>query len=134
MTKTLPAGTYFPWHHFRLLQAAAVNGNARISNSVFTGESLENDPTLSATQFLAKAATSEIDLSHAEDLRGKLPDSLWRFTIAVFATPADPLPLYEISGVSTLEGVIVQGKIIYPELTLALKLQKLEWLPAETCG
>ena len=131
--KTLPASTLFPWQHFLELQKAAAAGKAGISNSVFTGESLENDPTRNATQLLSQVATSTLDLSHAEKLRDQLPNMLWRFSTAIFAAPNDPLPLYEISGVSTPDGVIVQGIILYPDLTIALELRELQWFPAEVC-
>jgi len=132
-TRELAPSTFFPWQYVRSIFNAARAGETGVSAEVLRGTLPEIDPAKVRTQILSKTELTAEMLDGATGAARLTGEVGWRFATAVFEEPSDPFPTFEISETVTGDGVRVQAKMRFADLTLHLQLRALENLPAPVC-
>ena len=131
----MPAATVFPWQQMRAVLDGATTGVRYKWFRLLRGEA-EGDPVGVAVHIVGEEgppADGE-GLKLPAEPGDLLPSQGWRIVSGYFEDSVQAEPKLEIAETVLASGVITRATITYPEMSMHLKLQRLQRVPAPECG
>lgn len=131
----MPAETVFPWQQTRSVLTDAAAGVRQGWYRLLRGEA-DGDPVGVSVKIVGDegppADRGALGLQDpADDL---LPAQGWRVVSAYFENRVESVPAFEIAETMLASGVITRATIAYPDMTMRLKLQRLQRSAPPKCG
>ncbi len=133
--RLMPAETVFPWQQTRSVLTGASTGVRQAWYRLLRGEA-DGDPVGVSVHIAGEegppADRTELELpDRTDDL---LPAQGWRVVSAYFEDAVESEPAFEIAETMLASGVITRATIAYPDMTMRLKLQRLQRSALPECG